>query len=99
MVTTANLDHILFVQNKKIDILQCNILDDTINMSDHRAINCTFNINFENMFDNITIKKVNNVFLLDFTNQNIIDFYRSRIDFHSNNFFNEFFIIRIKKVI
>ena len=85
----AHLDHILFVENSKIEISQCNILDDALNMSDHNAVRCIFKT--ENISANVTIEIENNKVSLDFTNQLIGDFYKSRIDLHSNNFFNEFF--------
>ena len=41
----ANIDHILFALNSsKIEMLQSNILDDVLNMSDHRVVTCNFNI-------------------------------------------------------
>ena len=46
----ANIDHILLSKNNFLNV-QCNILDDVCNVSDHRALEITFDIKCKEMVD------------------------------------------------
>ena len=87
----ARLDHILFKKNtNQIDIIQCNVLDDIINMSDHRALRCEFKVMVNNNLRPVEFQESvsENV---DFSNHEISEFFKNRIDKYSNGLFNEFF--------
>ena len=78
----ANLDHCLYRKNSNDLKIQCNIVDDPLNTSDHRYI--SLDIFLSNSFYAST-PRIPDVFgweagKVDFSDQNLVKFYQNLID-------------------